>query len=285
MNKVFRPGQYHEPSGQVGFTAPFWMLSAAIGAVVAGALYGYVSTLIGNTELRIGCCVVFSCIVGILPLLCANSGKIRSLPIVMLTALLCGIIAEYVSLVSWIYALTKQQLFLFSPADILNMMEYMAIDGVWTIGGDTPVGIELYGMWSLEALGVIGVPLLLSWKSGTGTGLFCDNCNEWITSMDTIWGLEPIVSSDKLVEKLESGDFDLLESLEKAEPDAECYWTVTLSQCNVCQQSQLISVDQIGLSTGADGTTYKSNNSVIDNLIVPFDVAEKLKDRWLESNE
>src|SRR5579864_5250362 len=152
MGVPMQQGKYFKHSGAFGpLGLVYMLLFGALGAVLLGAVYGYGDFYIPIVFLNIVLVVVFGSCVGLCVSKSAKLGKVRNPKLILAVGVLAGVLAEYIGWVSWIYAYTKQEVFLIWPQDLWAAIQVVNADGAWSTFDYKPTGVELYIVWAVEA--------------------------------------------------------------------------------------------------------------------------------------
>ena len=272
--------KYYEHSGAVGLMGPIYMIVlGAIGTLVLGAVYGYAIFYIPFIYLNFFITLGFGGLVGFCVGMGGKLGKVRNPILMLLFGFAFGLAAEYIGWVSWIYAFTEQGSLILAPSDMANALQVIAKDGAWSIFGWTPKDVELYMIWGVEAIMIIGTSTLVA--SGTVISIpFCERCNKWIEAEDSIEPLDPISNPDDLKSQLEQGEYGLLQSLNRKDDKTDAYTQVSLLHCPGCQQNHFLSIKSIVVSTGSDNKEKKNETKIIENLIIDPEQYRMIKAQW-----
>jgi hypothetical protein len=148
--------------------------------------------------------------------------------------------------------------------------------GTWgtTSGGSATNGLELWGIWALEATIVLGVSI------GAGIGIlnlgpFCESCERWATRGAKVWlAAPPNVAQLKL--QLEANDLKPLESLGAANKAAS-HLKIVLDNCEQCRQFYSMSVTHTIVERSKTGKLTVSNKMIVQHLLIDAGKAETLR--------
>jgi len=177
-------------------TNPFSVSKSLIGlgltaSVAFGVsyLYGIVSAVIPLIYLMFVCTVFFGTILGYVTIFSNYFSKQLHQPSKLGIAALSGVFAWYCSWVSYIIFLGRDQVIstseayftnltlLFQPTEVFRIMGEINGIGLWAIG-DIPLrGSTLTIFWVLEAIVIIGVPIILVFKQHEQP--FSEKHNSW----------------------------------------------------------------------------------------------------------
>ncbi len=268
---------YYKHSGAFSPLAPVIVLgSGIIGAIILSFIYSYATYYIPfvylNILLTIGLGLGLGAIVGI----AGMHSKVRNNALMALFGIIIGLVAEYGQWVFWILAESKQKLFLLNPADLFVIIQYLAVDGVWSIRSFTPTGNILYSIWFVEAAIIIVTTTLMS-VFFLNTSPFCEKCNEWADKKETLFPLGFPINSEKLKTELEKGNFSALTLLGTAKPSSAQFTTVELQYCPHCNDLYLISVTSSTMTVNSKGEQKEDKNEIVQNLIIDQRVYNSLK--------
>jgi len=261
--------RYHQLSGEVGFLAPLLMIFlGVIAAVILSLIYNYLIYHLPFVYFNFLLTVSYGGLIGWLVGYLGQMGKLRNGKVYLLIGLLVGLFAEYVSLVSWIFVMSKHHNLIFSIFGIFNFAKEVAIFGSWSIFGFTFKGTLLYMVWLVEALIIVGLTSFVSVECSK-LYPFCEKCKRWFKNKITISGLEIPNNVDNFKEALEGGHFSSLLNLGKSKSEAD-YLQIVLPHCPACGDKHYLSVDIF--------SNKKKSKEVIRHLIIDGSIFHRIQD-------
>ena len=268
---------YYKHSGAFSAMGPVTIIAfGTIGTVILGLIYSYATSYIPFIYLNILLTLGLGFGVGIVVGIGGKIGKVRNTSIMVLFGVIFGLFAEYVQWVFWILAESKQQIFIFNPVDIFYTIQYLAVEGVWSLRGFTPTGGVLYFIWFLEAAIIIVISTLIS-GSFVKDIPFCEKCDKWADNSEVLAPLDFPDNNEELKSHLEQGDFSALPLLGIATPESNRFITVKLQCCAECKEFYLISVSSTIVTKNNKGEEKSEVNSIVNNLIIDQRVYDSLK--------
>jgi hypothetical protein len=260
--------RYYKHSGKFNLAGVFLIiLLCSIVTPLLSIIYAYgihyIPLIYVNAFLTLG----LGLLVGMTVSIGAKTGKVRNMALVFLFGLLFGLFAEYCSWVSWIYILSDHQQLLPHPQALLEIMQPLAANGMWTVFGWTPTGMALYAIWLIEGIMIVGFAGLMAY-AGLNDLPFCEQCMVWTLKQHTSHPLEPVTNTSSMVTQLEQKNLSGLKGLMKAEAGGSAYTQLELKQCPNCQQDGYLTLKSVTISTDEKGKSSKKEATVLENLIL-----------------
>jgi hypothetical protein len=211
-------------------------------------------------------------------------GKVRNGPVGIALAAAIATLALYVSWAAWVpFVLESQHVEHISwiklaqhPAALWNLVQLINQDGTWsTSSSGTPTsGLELWGIWVLEGLTVIGVAIFAE-IGVLNHRPFCESCERWCTrGAKVLLAAPPNVAQLKL--QLEANDFKALENL-GAGNKATSHLIVVLDHCEQCRQFYSMSLTHVLIGRTKLGKPTVSNKMIVQHLLIDAGKAEMLR--------
>jgi hypothetical protein len=201
-----------------------------------------------------------------------KSGKVRNLPLALLITLVAAGLMYVSSWEAWLYGLLGrggQQVplmtFLTNPSATWDLLVAVNEKGAWSFKGSTPTGIVLDLLWLLEAGGLVGIPLGMTWQALHALP-FCEACNKWGTARDLV----DVNAGDgaAVKRKLESRDFGALTAQGKAPVGSMHFWHVSFQGCADCDTTQTLCVDDIVMSVDKNGKMQMKKTKLVSRLML-----------------
>ena len=270
---------YYEHSGTVGALGPLMVaLLGLSAAVLTGAIYGYALNYIPFIYLNFILTLVFGAAVGYAVGKGAKFGKIRSAKFTGLFGLVAGLLALYVSWVSWIHAWSGQEILASSFGETTDIMAAIAEEGAWSIFGMTPSGIGLYAIWAIEAVIIVGLASMVA-AGSIATTPFCEACNCWVNKLKTVSGLTVVEDHGEMISQLEAADFSSLEAL-KTDGSEQQFTKVDLLHCPGCNDFHSLTLTAVTVIVDEDGDTNEDEEEIVENLLITAEDHKLLSGAW-----
>ncbi len=276
--------KYYTHSGafSVGGLIPI-IISGTMAAVILGFIYSYAVHFIPFVYLNVFLTMGFGFCMGLIVSFGGKRGKIRNTSVVGIFGVIFGLLAEYSQLVFWIFAESKQKLFLIAPSDVFDMMKTISINGLWRVRSITPTGGLLFFIWFVEAAIIVGLTII-SAIVGIKSEPFCEKCKKWVDKEESLDPINFPNSVEGLKRQLEQGNFSELTNLGKADKDKSKFITVEIRCCEECKDFSLMSLKANTITKNEKGEEKTTKEEVIENLIIDKEVYDSLKS-WNETTK
>ncbi len=270
-------GNYYRHSGRFGILGLVYMLMfGAVGALVLGLVYAYADDYIPLVYLNLLLVVAYGCGVGACVHFGAKFGKVRNSQLLLLGGFIAGLMAEYTNWVWWVFAYSKQEVLVYMPSDLWEVIQEVNEQGAWSVFGNTPTGIELWAYWGLEALVIVGGSTAIAWLTLSSLP-FCETCGRWADSKDTLSPLDAIAEPQKFKARLEARDYEAVKSLHKVPAGAAAYSEVVLQKCPACAESNFLTIQAVTVTVDKKGKANRRTANVLQNLILSADAYRGIK--------
>ena len=254
---------YYRPSGRMGGASiPMMIISAAIAAPLLAAVYGYAIYFIPFVYLNFFITVFFGVLLGVAVSFAARAGKCRNPAAAGTLALLAGLAGVYLSWVAWFHAGTGS--LLLAPGELWSAIRLIAAYGPWTIFGWTPTGGAAYAIWGLEALMIVGIPVIHA-RAAIADTPFCESCERWLSQVVSLAPLQGLAEPEAARQRLEQGDVEALRSLAPAAAGAADTTQVQLRECGGCKRKHYLTVKSVTV-TGEGKKEKRSETTLLENL-------------------
>ena len=240
--------KYYKPSGQFSPLAPIYLLIASVTVFpLLGLIYSYaiwyipfiyINVLItGACGFAIGFIVDRSAI---------RLGKVRNNALAMLLALVGGFVACYFQWVVWVdlainisdsvggsrigFSISNIKLdevltLAADPALVVSLISEINAVGTWGLAGGAVSGIFLTIIWIIEAVILLGIPVLMASKASKKP--FSESTNNWMKEKNA-GAFAFITEPHQLVANLEGGNFNELKEIPRAETTSADHSSFTL---------------------------------------------------------
>lgn len=276
-------GRYYRHSGAFGFRGLIYMLAlGAIGAVVLGLIYAYAIEYIPLVYLNMLLVIGYGTAIGACVHFGAKWGKVRNGALLLLGGAVAGLLAEYTNWVWWIFAYSKQEVFVFMPADLWQVIQDVNEQGAWSIFDSTPTGWELWAYWGMEAVVIVGMSIFAAWVTLSSLP-FCEACGRWVDGKDTLSPLDAVDDRKTFKSKLELGDYAPLKALKRLPEEGTGYTAVILQNCSGCTGSNFLTVQAVTVSRDKKGKISRSTANILQNLVLNADTYRSIRSALLAS--
>lgn len=276
----------YKGSGKISPSTLLWLPLVLAGAAALGWLYTmvlYINPLIYLSVL------IFAGFCYLLGLISEKTIKLchcRNGVMAMLIGLIFGIGILYFSHVSLYVHLTDIEIseLLLDPGSVWSLANYIADHGYFSIEGGTVKGTVLWGVWGVEALGLLGIPLYMCHKYSTTT-VYCETCQKWAEEDKDV--LLFSVSDDKNIDQqFKTGDLSFIENgsaLTNAEANREgVHFSVDEEWCKECKDLFTLSLRKHVRSI-SDKKLKVSTKTLVEDLVVDKNLHETLRSMNLTS--
>ncbi|PCJ17214.1 MAG: hypothetical protein COB02_14300 [Candidatus Cloacimonadota bacterium] len=276
---------YYQHSGAIGPTAI--LLSIIFGLIASlflGIIYGYIIYALPFIYANFIIVGLYGFGVGSAVGIGAKFGKARNEKVLGFIAFLVGILAFYFGWVSWLHAVTEQNVLnvdlvaVFSdlaPSKVFSMATSIAQKGAWGIFGWTPTGFSLYFIWGIEALMIIFLTVIAATVSIDDP--FCERCNNWIKQDSDISPFSFIGDIDSYKSSIEKEGAEFVLNAKKQEEAESKFSEYKLFACNNCNSSQMLSVSNVEITLGSDNKEEFTKTEVIKYLLLNKEQFTSLK--------
>jgi len=254
--------RYYKPSGAAPLGGIFSAVSiSGTAALLAGALYGVVDYYNPLIYVNFLGTLILSVIVGGITFRRLTSGRIRSRIVSMLIGLLVATVMCYGAWVTYIFALTGWDALIVDPLSLLEVIQVVAANGVWSIKKHTPTGWELFVVWLIEA-GVIYAFVLTSALEIQPP--YCEDCDE---------RTEPEVSKHPMAQcaapllrdELEGEQYAALLDAIRTEVNPRSFLALSINTCPSCRERAFLQISEVTVVTNKEG-----NDETKESVVVPW---------------
>lgn len=237
----------YRPSGKLGFSL-FIALPVIIGiTAVLSFIYSLVVGLLPTIYLSVFVFAGFVIVLGVAAGMLPQLGKVRSPSLAMVLGLLVGLSGLYFSwlamlphTVSLLGGGTSVKSLLSDPVKMWDLIQQVADRGYYSIFSFDVNGVVLWGIWGIEALGVILMPTWMSYDY-VKSNVFCETCKKWA---DEEKGLIAFFHSkkDDLMEQFPSGDIAFIDNAVAIDKPTRSYYQVDSEACSHCDNLHALSL-------------------------------------------
>jgi hypothetical protein len=273
---------YYKPSGKIPVKGIFIsMITAFVITVILSIIYIALQWFIPFVYLNFFIAAGLGFGIGAGVFIAIGAGKIRNTKYEYMLAALCGLLGWYsqwalfVSLMSeaegsmgggmWLrssFNLTGFWYILTHPEILFQAMLSLNDAGTFSLKHNTVSGTFLWVIWGLEALIIIGVPMLFS-MSGKSTSPFSEQNDEWMEQRDVEGKLKTIADPDQMIEELHTGNLKSLKDFLPADDLSNDYATLRVYE-SPGDPVSYISVTNISHKVDKKGELKKDTKIVIE---------------------
>ena len=280
------PKRYYRHSGVVPPRGVVYMLLfGALGATLAGVLWGFVDGIFGGSGgllVYVGWFLAFipGVVAGGLVVLGAKVGKVRNTWVVVFVGLLAGLLTEYVQWVIWLRAFEKG--LAYGPFELWATMQSVAHTGLqWTgkNGVHTDSGGGLYFRWIVEGLMIVA-PAPLTAYAGSKSLAFCEHCCRWAEEKQKYPPLHAVKDRGAFKSHLEQGDISVLKTLKKSHDEFGDFTEVHLTKCPACEETAFLNVDAVRVHRNEKRKKKREEETLLQNLVLSGEQYRTLNDAW-----
>jgi hypothetical protein len=262
---------FYRHSGKFG---PHGPILAIIAAVIAGyplgIVYSYLIKWIPFIYLNFLITIGYGVAFGFLTAVILKFAKVRNVPVAIITGLVVGLCAWYLSWNGHAHAMIKQGVpALLMPAQMLRFMQILNENGSWGIGSSgTPVtGVLLTIFWFGEALIMIVASVFLSFGA-VGEMPFCETHGCWLDKAKKIEKLDSFVLPDQ-IDSFKAGSIAPLEKAVPRVPASGRFSRLTLKHSDQCEEFCTLSVSNVTVTVDKNGKQQEKTERIISNLLLP----------------
>jgi len=242
---------YYEESGKaplLGLLRVF--IVGSLVAFFAGIAYAFAMQTIAFVGFDFLLTLIYGVILGFGVGLSAHSGKIRNKKAVLGAAIFIGLFAGYFVWIFTIYIRYGDRGLILNPMELMVIISNLAQHGSWSVLGMNLTGGTLYVLWALEALVILSMTALIAFVV-YGSTPFCEDCEEWSTSIELSSRLAVPGDIDSFVAGLESKDYDRLTCLKNVDVGSSKKMKVDVLDCPSCSKNHYLNLTVITISEDA----------------------------------
>ena len=273
---------YYKPSGKIPVKGIFIsLITAFVITVILSIIYIALQWFIPFIYLNFFIAAGLGFGVGGGVFIAIGAGKIRNTKYEFVLAVLCGLLGWYcqwalfVSLMSeaegsmgggmWVrssFNLTGFWYILTHPEILFRAMLSLNDAGTFTLKHNIVSGTLLWVVWVIEALIIIGVPILFS-LSGRSTSPFSEQNDRWMEERDVEGKLKTVTDPDQMIKELNTGNLKFLKDFLPADDLSNDYATLRIYE-SPGDPVSYISVINISHKADKKGELKKETKTVIE---------------------
>ncbi len=171
------------------------------------------------------------------------------------------------------------------PSALWKLVCLINEHGTWTLDheGSATTGLELWGIWAVEAACVIGIAI------GTSMAVlnrhpYCESCGTWgVRGAKMALGAPPDVGQLKL--QLQANNWTALENLGPSRKDGD-HLIVALDSCERCRRFHTMSATHVMIGQRKFGGPVMQKKQIVEHLVVGpshVDTIRKLADKMAQA--
>lgn len=268
-----RHGRYYQESGRFDLGGA---TTAMVVGLLAGALIGFLYGVIDNVNplIYVNALGSLACgwVAGAGAGLGARWGKVRNARAAALAGLAAGVVALWASWIGWTFALLDWETLLLDPRPLSALIQLVNAKGAWTLKGATPTGWALWGIWSIEALMILGAAVFGAWCM-ISEEPYCEECGAWADDEVTTH-VAPYADRAALVKSLEAEDYEALLALPGISPSLAPRFLVEARRCPRRGAPYFLKLSIQTTQKNSKGHDETSTERFVTNLLVPERVYE-----------
>jgi len=273
---------YYKPSGKIPVKGIFIsLITAIVITVILSIVYIALQWFIPFIYLNLFIAAGLGFGVGGGVFIAIGAGKIRNTTYEFVLAVLCGLLAWYcqwalfVSLLSeaegsmaggmWVrssFDLTGFWFVLTHPELLFQAMLSLNESGTFTLKHSTVSGTLLWVVWVIEALIIIGAPILFS-LSGRSTTPFSEHNDQWMDDREVAGKLKTVTDPNQLINELSTGNLTSLKEFLPADDVSDDYATLKVYE-SPGDPVSYISLTNISHTADKKGELKKETKTVIE---------------------
>lgn len=215
-----------------------------VAALPISYLYDYGIIHVPSLKLRACFTVFFGILIGVAAGWGMVLGKVRNTRVAAATGTIASVVALYVSWAAWLILVFEEPYswiprLLPRPVAVWRLVRLVNVDGTWGTSGSATKGIELWIIWGLEAVTVVGFGWLAAAQVMKNRP-YCENCDHWCKKAGQLL-IKPTMQPADLMTSLNEGGLGFLA---KATPatSKEPRYSLTWHSCTSCGALNTLSV-------------------------------------------
>lgn len=266
-------------SGKAGFGSLLGTLVlGGFLAILIGFAYGYLVHVIGYVKVGIALSMLAAALTGGVVFGLAFKLRIRSLLLTTLIGFACGVVFTWAVWVGWIFSLSEREVLLLNPFYLFLSAISLGVEGVYTIGSDTPKGAFLYFLWVTQALSFLGIitimpPAILSGK------IYSEQTGRWLEQTDDFPLMDVPGESFALKRDLEAGSFSTLLSLPFSTHLVPVCLSLQVFHGGDPEDLHVLRVQKTVVNIDKKGRIDMGKTNLVKGVIVPRAVVEELREK------
>jgi hypothetical protein len=282
----YRPSNsavYYVAPDRIDIRRTLWSYPlAAAGAAIGAFIYGHFQSDWNNFYLRVGALAVAAGAVGLLALIPVKVGRIRIPILAAFLGATIALLALYIMWLEWVHTVFKiagmslnyGQMIL-HPLNLLQLIRLLNRTGTWSYKGDLLQGFPLLVLWLGEAAALLAAGVFIPLNALYSDDPVCRYCNIRCTRAKSLPRFSA-AEQDKFLAIIESRNFPALLTQAPPEHEDAPELSITLMSCPRCQETHILSINQIAWHLTNTQTTVKTI-PLINKLLITPEEAQHLK--------
>lgn len=263
----------YQHSGKLGFSP---LLLAFVGiplTIVLSLIYSYLVVYIpiaGWVTFLLLAGYAFA--VSFTTAMLGKAGKCRNSGAMMAMGLVIGLVGLYFTWVFFMHALlgrfaAESSISVFelilNPLFLWSSILFVNENGWYSIKGLTPSGIVLWIFWGIEALVIVGAPILFAAMS-INDEMYCENCNKWCNAASSKFRALPPTMADGSVSEINA--LSLASQPEMPQKEIPCVQEELL-KCPDCSRTQGFRYKRLTINVDKEGN-MKENSETVNGIVL-----------------
>jgi len=252
-------------------------------AVFLGFIYNFLIVTIPLVYVNLFLCAGYGAVLGYGIKYFSRFGKIRNTRQNLFLAGVVGFVGFYFQWIAYFVFLNSgehsfqayQENFnlIYNPALFLELLFELNKVGSWEMFGVIFTDFALWVIWGLEALLIIGIPLLIAYKHPIIP--FSENFNQWYTKYVFNNQFESIVTQNQFKENLLKNTEETINALSYGDP----FRFSEISMFYIKgEQNQYLSIDNVFIEDRGKGKSVRT--SIIHSFKIDNDTAQNLMEKF-----
>lgn len=265
--------ELYKHSGAITVTGTLLgLLCGSAAAVALGFAYTYAIVWIPFVYVNALLTFVFGVGIGFAVAAGAKAGKLRSMAVVTLLGLFCGLLGLWtawaVDPMARLGRVADGPSFspLFGFGALFRYMGALYTNGSWGFGSVPVSGIFLGVIWAIEA-GLIVVAAMFTAPGRLMDVAFCEPCEAW-TKLQTGLRTISLEGVDSLLARMAEGDVAALRETKPAGAADAGHVRVDLATCPSCANSAYLTLTLVIKKADEKGKESKEEKTVLQNLVL-----------------
>lgn len=266
---------FYRGSAKISPQAILWIPITLAISLLLGLLYAVIIFYNPIIYLSALAFAGFCFVLGIATNFTIEKSKCRNRWIALLLGLTLGCGAVYISYVFLISNLANFSLveLAMSPLALWDMVQMLGERGYYSISEGEVSGTFLWIIWGIEAAGLIGVPVMLSW-SEVSSRVFCEDCDSWAEEDKNV---AQFVHGDEesLKSKFLAQDLSFFDESKPLSQNSLLFYSIDEELCRKCNNLFALSLRRNELSI-SDDKVSNSVSTIFEDLLISKATHEKL---------
>ncbi len=228
------------------------LFSGLLTAIIAGSLYGYIDTINPFVYINFLLTLITGLTIGAAVSASAKVGKTTHLLLITTLTFISAVLAVYIENTVYVFVKVNSIVeipflsVVLKPHAVIEFLQIIAVQGLWSFRGFTPTGWELYAIWLIEA-GIIIVPSIYLAKRKMTENSFCELDNQWMDKVVLIENLQALenVNLQQLQTQVYNDDISSLIKLKKNPPGATDQTILEFTECAICGSQKLLNIKTV----------------------------------------